>query len=57
MNHHVAVIPAPNICEVSTVGSIYALAALFFVPWKEAVLAEHASRTGGCFCASAPDWR
>jgi hypothetical protein len=37
MNHHVAVIPAPNICEISTVGSVYVLAALFFAPWKELV--------------------
>jgi hypothetical protein len=34
MNHHVPLIPAPNICEISTVGSIYVLAALFFIPWK-----------------------
>ena len=37
MNHHVALIPAPNICELSTIGSIYVVAALFFVPWRDLV--------------------
>jgi hypothetical protein len=35
MNHHVPLIPAPNICELSTIGSVYVLATLFFVPWRE----------------------
>jgi hypothetical protein len=35
MNHHVALIPGPNICELSTIGSVYVLAALFFVPWRQ----------------------
>ena len=33
MNHHAPLAPAPNICELSTVGSIYVLAILFFAPW------------------------
>ena len=33
MNHHVPLIPGPNICELSTVGSIYVVAAVFFLPW------------------------
>jgi hypothetical protein len=37
MNHHQPLIPGPNICEVSTVGSIYVLAVLFFVPWPRLV--------------------
>jgi hypothetical protein len=37
INHHIPLIPAPNICELATVGSIYVLAALFFVPWKQAL--------------------
>jgi hypothetical protein len=38
VDRHVSLIPAPNICEVSTVGSIYVLAVLFFVPWKRVVV-------------------
>ena len=34
MNHHVALVPAPNICELSMVGSMYVLAMLFFVDWR-----------------------
>jgi hypothetical protein len=37
MNHHVPLIPAANICELSTIGSIYVLAVLFFVPWRELI--------------------
>jgi hypothetical protein len=37
MNHHVPLIPAPNICELSTIGSVYVLATLFFAPWRELV--------------------
>jgi hypothetical protein len=33
MNHHVPIVPAPNICELSTIGSIYVLAMIFFVDW------------------------
>jgi hypothetical protein len=46
MNHHVPLVPAPNICELSTVGSIYVLAAIFFAPWKALVLES-----------SREDWR
>ncbi|HXW05575.1 MAG TPA: hypothetical protein VD833_10120 [Vicinamibacterales bacterium] len=38
MNHHAPLIPAPNICELSTIGSVYVLAILFFAPWRELVL-------------------
>jgi hypothetical protein len=34
MNHHVPIVPAPNICEPSTIGSVYVLAMLFFVDWR-----------------------
>jgi hypothetical protein len=37
MNHHVPLVPAPNICELSTIGSVYVLAVVFFVPWKELI--------------------
>ena len=37
MNHHVPLVPAPNICELSTIGSVYVLAVLFFTPWREIV--------------------
>jgi hypothetical protein len=33
MNHHVALLPTPNICELSTLGSIYVLAIVFFARW------------------------
>ena len=46
MNHHVPLIPGPNICELSTIGSVYVLAMLFFVPWQQ--LATESSRE---------DWR
>ena len=46
MNHHVALIPGPNICELSTIGSVYVLAVLFFVPWRQ--VATESSRQ---------DWR
>jgi hypothetical protein len=35
MNHHVPLMPTPNICELSTLGSIYVLVILFFVRWPE----------------------
>jgi hypothetical protein len=34
LNDHVLLVPG-NICEASTLGSIYAFAVLFFVPWRE----------------------
>jgi hypothetical protein len=34
MNHHVALAPTPNICELSTIGSIYVLAVVFCAPWR-----------------------
>jgi hypothetical protein len=34
MNHHVALVPAPNICELAMVGSLYVLAMVFFVDWR-----------------------
>jgi hypothetical protein len=37
MNHHVPLIPVANICELSTIGSIYVLAILFFVPWRDLI--------------------
>jgi hypothetical protein len=37
MNHHVPLAPAPNICELSTVGSIYVLAILFLAPWPAVI--------------------
>jgi hypothetical protein len=37
MNHHVPLIPGPNICELSTIGSVYVLAVLFFVPWTQLI--------------------
>jgi hypothetical protein len=46
MHDHVALIVMPNICELSTIGSIYVLATLFFVPWRE-VLTQ----------SSREDWR
>ena len=46
MNHHVPLIPGPNICELSTIGSVYVLAVLFFLPWRQ-VLAQ----------SSREDWR
>jgi hypothetical protein len=33
VNDHVPVVSAPNVCELSTLGSLYVLAILFFVPW------------------------
>jgi hypothetical protein len=42
MNHHVPLMPAPNICELSTIGSIYVLAILFFAPWP--VLVRESSK-------------
>jgi len=38
MNHHVPLVPAPNICELATMGSIYVLAVLFFAPWPDLLL-------------------
>jgi hypothetical protein len=37
MNDHVPLTPGSNICELSTVGSIYVLTVLFFVPWRELI--------------------
>ncbi|HEY7055892.1 MAG TPA: hypothetical protein VH458_05175, partial [Vicinamibacterales bacterium] len=37
MNHHVPLMPAPNICELATMGSIYVLAVMFFAPWPDLV--------------------
>jgi hypothetical protein len=34
VNHHALLGPGPNICEASTIGSIYVLAILFFAPWS-----------------------
>lgn len=37
MNHHVPLTPTSNICELSTIGSVYALTVLFFSPWREII--------------------
>jgi hypothetical protein len=37
MHHHLPIAPAPNICELSTMGSIYVLAVLFFAPWRDLI--------------------
>src|SRR5262245_13096993 len=42
MNDHVPLIAGSNICELSTLGSIYVLAVLFFVPWRELIM--HSTR-------------
>jgi hypothetical protein len=35
INDHVPLTTTSNICELSTVGSIYALAVVFFAPWRQ----------------------
>jgi hypothetical protein len=37
IHDHVPLIAGSNICELSTVGSIYALTVIFFVPWRELI--------------------
>ncbi|MQA30633.1 MAG: hypothetical protein GEU82_12490 [Luteitalea sp.] len=40
MNHHVPLVAGPNICELSTIGSIYALAVIIFLDWRAIVFAS-----------------
>ncbi len=38
MNHHIPVGSTSNICELSTIGSVYVLALVFFLPWRSLIV-------------------